>query len=182
MVARTLGWPLIDDQLVEIVAQHLRVNPSLVHLLDETSSTWVSDVLGEFWPTEIPTRDAFVGDLKRVVQLLALHGDVVIVGHGGGFFLPPHRGLHVWVVAPDEYRLARIKAATGDEESTARRKLEEATRQRLEHLKRIVGHDATDPTLYDMVLNSARQPLDMLSDVIVAAARRAGFAAQAREG
>jgi len=182
MIARTLGWPLIDDQLVEIVAHHLRVNPSLVHLLDESASTWVSDVLGEFWPTEIPTRDTFVRDLKQVVQILALHGEVVIVGHGGGFFLPPHQGLHVWVVAPEADRLARIEAATGDDESTARRTIEEATRQRLHHLKRIVGHDATDPTLYDMVLNSARQPLDVLSDVVVAAARRAGLANEAQEG
>lgn len=181
-VARTLGWPLIDDQLVDMVAEHLRVNPSLVHLLDETASTWVSDVLGEFWPKEMPNRDTFVRNLKRVVQLLALHGDVVIVGHGGGFFLPPHQGLHVWIVAPEEHRLARIMNETGDEESKARRKIEEETRQRRDHLKRILGHDATDPTLYDMVLNSARQPLDVLSDVVVAAAQRAGLTNQAEEG
>ncbi len=178
-VARTLGWPLIDDQLVDIVAQHLRVNPSLVHLVDQAASTWVSDVLGEFWPDEIPTRDAFVHDLKRIVQLLAMHGDVVIVGHGGGFFLPPRRGLHVWIVAPEEHRLAGMMSATGQDEATARRTVEEATRRHLDHLKRILGHDATDPTLYDLVLNSARQPLDVLSDVVVAATRRAGFAAAA---
>ncbi|MCG6963967.1 MAG: cytidylate kinase-like family protein [Acidobacteria bacterium] len=174
-VGTALGWQVVADEVVDLVAEHLQLNPTLLHLLDDRSSSWVTDVLGEFWPHEVPTRDAFVGQLKQVVQLLAMHGDVVFVGHGAGFFLPPQYGLHVKLVMSDAMRIDRIRASENVDEAAAHRRLGELARRHEALLVRALGHDGTDPRWYDLVLNSARQPIEVLADVVVAACRRTGL-------
>jgi hypothetical protein len=171
-VGAALGWPVLDHELVDLVAAHLHVNPAMVELLDENAASWVSDVLGEFMPTEVLTRDTYTHQLRRVIQLLAMHGEVILLGRGASLFLPRGRGLAVRVVASQPDRVARVCGRSGVDEDRARREIEEVDRMRAHFVSHTFDRDVSDPQLYDLVLNSSWLPLDVLAELVIAACRR----------
>ena len=171
-VGEALGWPVLDHEVVDLVAAHLRVNPSLVELLDEDAASWVSDVLGEFMPTEVLTRDAYTHELRRVVQLLAMHGEVIVLGRGAHLFLPRERGLSVRVVATLEDRIARVRGRGGLSEARARDEIEEADGARAHFAAHAFNREVSDPLLYDLVVNSSLSRLDELAGVVTDLCRR----------
>jgi hypothetical protein len=171
-VGEALGWPVLDHEVVDMVSAHLRVNPALVELLDDDAASWVSDVLGEFMPTEVLTRDAYAHELGRVIQLLAMHGEVVLLGRGAHLFLPRGRGLSVRVVATLEDRIARVRARRGVSEARARDEIEEADRARAHFVAHAFDRNVSDPLLYDVVVNSSLSALDELADVVTDVCRR----------
>jgi Cytidylate kinase-like family len=167
-----LGWPGLDHELVDLVASHLHVNPEMVQLLDEDAASWVSDVLTELMPVEVITRDTYTHHLRRVIQLLAVHGEVILLGHGAQLFLPRSRGISVQVFASLEDRVARVRARTGKDEKGARAEIQEADRARAHFISRTFDRDVADPQLYDLSLNSSSLPIDALTDAVIAACRR----------
>jgi hypothetical protein len=167
-----LGWPVLDHELVDLVATHLHVNPDMVELLDEDAASWVSDVLTELMPVEVITRDTYTHHLRRVIQLLAVHGEVILLGHGAQLFLPRNRGISVQVIAPLEDRVARVRARTSKDEKAARTEVQEADRARAHFVSRTFDRDVADLQLYDLTLNSTWLPIDVLADAVVAACRR----------
>jgi hypothetical protein len=185
-VGASLGWPVVDHELVDLVAEHQHLNPQMVELVDEGAASWVSDVLTELMPVEVISRDAYTRHLRRVIQLLAIHGEVVFLGRLAHLFLPRRCGLSVEVVASLPDRIARVRARTGKNEPDARRDIEDADGARAEFASRTFGRDIADPHSYDLVLNSSWLPLDLLSDLVVGACRRRfprpGSAAGAAQG
>jgi cytidylate kinase len=166
LVGAALGWPALEHEVVDLVAAHLRVKPALVELFDEDAASWVSDVLGEFMPTEVVTRDSYTQEVRRVTQLLAMHGEVILLGHGANLFLPRRRGLSVRVVAALEDRIARVRTRTGLDEEHARAEIEVADKAREHFVARAFERDVSDPLLYDMVVNSSSSSLTELAEMV----------------
>lgn len=71
---------MLGHELVDLVAEHLHVNPEMVELVDAGAASWVSDVLTELMPVKVISRDTYTHHLRRVIQLLAVHGEVVLLG------------------------------------------------------------------------------------------------------
>jgi hypothetical protein len=171
-VGTALGWPVLDHALVDLVAAHLHVDPQMVDLVDEGAASWVSDVLSELMPVKVITRETYTRQLRCVIQLLALQGDVVLLGHAVHLFLPHGRGLSVEVVASLEDRVARVRARSSVDEAGARSEIEKADRARAHLVSRTFDRDVADPQLYDLIVNSSWMPLDLLADLVVTACRR----------
>ncbi|MGD1149081.1 MAG: cytidylate kinase-like family protein [Thermoanaerobaculaceae bacterium] len=171
-VGSALGWPVLDHELIDLVAAHLHVNPQMVEIVDEDAASWVSDILTELMPVKVITRDAYTRNLRRVIQLLAMHGDVVLLGHAVHLFLPRGRGLSVEVVASLEDRVTRVRTRSGIDEAEARAEIEKADRARTHRVSRTFDRDVADPQLYDLIVNSSWLPLDLLADLVVTACRQ----------
>lgn len=93
----------------------------------------------------------------QILEELANEGDVVIVGRAGQVILHGRPDvLHVRVTAPLELRIERIVAADGISREAARARVEDSDRNRSRHLRRHYHVDWSDPTLYDLVLNTER--------------------------
>src|SRR5664280_3720983 len=127
---QALGWPVLDREVVDLVAAHLHVNPSMMNLLDKDAANWVTDVLGDLMPHAMITRDTYTHELRRVFQLLAVHGEVVFLGRDANFFLPHERGLSVRVVATIEDRIARVCSRSGMDKASAYDEIKDADRAR----------------------------------------------------
>jgi cytidylate kinase len=171
-VGTSLGWPVLDHEVVDLVAAHLRVNPAMTELFKEGAASWVSDVLGEVMPTEVMTRDTYTHELRRVIQLLAIHGEVVLVGRGAHLFLPRGRGLAVCVIATPESRVARVRARSGLDEKQARDEVEKAEKARADFVSHTFNRDVSDPLLYDLVVNSSSCPVEELAGAVSDLCRR----------
>jgi cytidylate kinase len=172
LVGAALGWPILDHEVVDLVAAHLQVNPSMVSLLDKDAASWVTDVLSDLMPHAMITRDAYTHELRRVVQLFAVHGEVILLGRAANFFLPPERGLSVRVVANIEDRIARVRSRSGLDREGAHEEIEEADRARAQAVSHAFDCDAEDPLYYDLVANSSRFALDEIAEVVAGACRK----------
>jgi hypothetical protein len=171
-VGAALGWPVLDHELIDLVAAHLHVDPQMIDFVDEDAASWVSDVLTALMPVTVITHDTYTHHLRRVVQLLALHGNVVLLGHAVHLFLPRGRGLSVEVVASLEDRVARVRSRSNMDEPGARAEIKKADRARTHFASRTFDRDVADPELYDLVVNSSWLPLDMLADLVITVCRR----------
>ena len=170
-----LGWSVIDRQVVDLIADQLHVDPAMVDLLDEREANWVRDVLGDFLPGQVISRDTYVRHLSEVSRMLAMHGRVVLLGRGMTFFLPRRQGLAVRLVAELEDRITRVQARDGVDEAAARRAIDETDHIRAQFHGRYFGHDGTAPDFYDLVINTSSMPLEDVAELVIDACQLRGL-------
>jgi cytidylate kinase len=175
LLGDALGWAVLDQEIVDLMADTFDLDAAALHLLDEAGANWVREVLGDLMPHQVINRDAFVHHLGKVMRLVTMHGKVVLVGRGAQLFLPRSSGLAVRLVAPLDDRIRRVRARDGVDETAARRHITEVDGRRAEFLEHYFGCDPQDPTLYDLVLNRSTLTDDALVDIVLAACRQRGY-------
>lgn len=175
LIGDGLGWPVLDGEIVDLVAETFDMDRAMVHILDEARSNWVRDVLGDLMPQQVLNRDTYVHHLGKVIRLVGLHGQVVIVGRGAQLFLPRRSGLAVRLVAPELDRVRQIAHREHLERDAARREVADVDRRRARFLDHYFGRDIDDPQLYDVILNTSTMEADEVAQVVVDACRRRGY-------
>jgi cytidylate kinase len=114
----------------------------------------------------------YISTVCAVIQGLAEKGGVVIVGRGSQVILRDWPGsLHAYVTAPLDLRTARTADQTGVSVEEAAKTVHESDKDRLAYYHKFFKVDVDDPTIYDVVVNTAHLPYDAAADVIEAAAR-----------
>ena len=156
MLGETLGWKVFDRQLLECMAEKYHTTPAMLELVDETTTSWVAELFGNLIVPESLTQLQYVIRASRMILMAAHGGKVVFVGRGARFILPQERGLAVRLIASQKYRIQQImerRRVTFDE---AQAYVTKTDADRRAFIKRYFHHDATDPHLYDMVINVER--------------------------
>jgi cytidylate kinase len=174
-LGEALEWPVLGSEIVDLIAETFQLDGAMVHMLDDAKANWVRDVLGDLMPHQVINLDTYVHHLSRVMRLIALHGNVVLVGRGAQFFLPGNRGLAVRLVASNEERLRRVRAAEHMDEAAARRHIDDVDRRRAYFAKHYFGRDVDDPTLYDLVLNRSKLTDDELVETVLTMCHKRGY-------
>jgi Cytidylate kinase-like family len=169
IVGKRLGWKVLDKNLLDHVAERFHLDPSMLKLVDETSSNWVYDVLGTWMDNKVIPHEAYVAQLTRIIQAAARQTNFIFVGRGARFLLPREKVLAVRLVASEGFRLKRIMQYYKLSEADARRYMHELDKGRREFVQRFFHHDITDPHLYDMVINTESLGLEGAADEIIAA-------------
>ena len=106
------------------------------------------------------------------------HGDCVLVGRGVAHILPVETTLRVRLVAPVTWRVAAMSRKLGVSEAEAAVKVAAIDRQRVQFAREHFNKDTTDPSLYDLVLNTERFSVEQCADLIVEALHRLQETAQ----
>ncbi len=165
-LAERLGYQLLDRALLERIAAEARIDPDLAQKLDEHVDPWVRRIGRALWyggfetvalgdPNGIVDSDRVAALGGRIVEEAAAAGDCVIVGRGAQCLLRGRSDVfHVFVYAPREERLRRLRARLGpvtDLELT----LDEVDRERAAFTRRYFGEDRWNPHLYHMMVNAA---------------------------
>ncbi len=110
---------------------------------------------------------AYLHAVEQVVHELAERGNVVIVGRGSQIILKDRPGvLHVRVIAPLELRIERIMQEKGIALDAAQAQIEASDRSRKRYLNRFYKTQWEDPTLYDVILNTARISIDSAAELL----------------
>jgi cytidylate kinase len=114
---------------------------------------------------------------SAVAELAASH-NVVILGSGAQFlFAKVAASLHVQIVAPLPYRIARVMRLGKVDRTTAERIIEERDREKETFIETLYNKDWKDPAHYDLVVNIDHFSNDMAVDIIVRAAQAKGIEA-----
>ena len=165
-VGRSLGWSVLDRELVQDLAERVGLEPRLLELMDETRINWFSETLLNLFSSRLLLQDSFVSMLSRSMALAAFERPVVIVGRAGNLVLTPDRGLRVRIVAPREMRVAVLLDREGLDLRSAGRHLDRLDAGRVDFVRRHFHCDPTDPGLYDLVVNVIAFGVDGTAELI----------------
>ncbi len=183
-VAATLGWQLLDNDLVDAVAQRLGVSADEVAAREERVPTMVqrlADALALSAPEAMPPMAA--GPLppsdERIVEVTALvireavaRGHAVIVGRGAQSMLAESGdALHVFCYAPRVALVARTSARTGLGINEAAKLVDETNRHREQYVRTHWRRGWRDFDNYHVLLNTEWLGLNGAAELIVHVAR-----------
>jgi cytidylate kinase len=168
-VAEALDFGLFGREIVEEVAREEGVDHWLVDGLDEHVQSGIERSLDELAGRSGIDGDRFQRKVARAVTTLGRRGSVVIVGRGAPFLLGEHDALRVLLVAPRaqrEERWAKLEGLAPDQAGSA---LDVAERRRAEYARHCFGVDHTDPTRYELAVDTHAFGISGAADLIVEA-------------
>ena len=118
---------------------------------------------------------------SAIAETAASH-NVVILGSGAQFlFSRVAASLHVQIVAPLPYRIARVMRIARVDRAAAENMIADRDREKETFLSTLYGSDWRDPAHYDLVLNINQFSNEMAVQIIVKAAQAKGIEATAVE-
>lgn len=147
-VAGELGWTLLDNAVVDAVAERLGVPaaevsareermPSLIERLADTMALGSPELMPQVNDSAMPpTEERLVDVTRRVVEEAVARGPVVVVGRGAQAMLAEREdALHVLCVAPRAALIARVRSRLGIDGAEAERLVDSTNRQREGYVK-----------------------------------------------
>jgi len=164
-LASDLQIDLYDHEIVEEIARNANVSQKIVESLDEQDRSvldeWISS-LGEYhmWAYDYLTQ------LTRVICALGTHGHSIIIGRGASYILPKEVSLRVLVVAPLEVRVGNVMLKYRVSEKDARRNIMRSEADRRAFIRKYFQADLTEPTNYDLVVNTENTEIDIAARII----------------
>jgi CMP/dCMP kinase len=162
-VAQQLGYRKVWRGLINQAARKARTPQVALALLDDLGLFGLKPSRSE--------ETAYLDAVRDLVEEYARAGDVLIVGRGGQVVL---RGwahtLHVRIIAPLEVRVARLVQRQGISAEPALAQIRTSDRARKRFIARAYSVDWDDPSLYDLVLNTAALDIPRATGLICYAA------------
>jgi cytidylate kinase len=184
-VASALGFRVVDNELIDRVAERSGLPPAEVANREERAPGFVERLVRALSrsapelqsdpPDRLPEPEekSLVQITEKVVAEIAAEGRVVLVGRAALAVLSgSHDALHVKIVAPLRFRVARIAERDGVDAREAEHRVKECDANRARYHAHHYGRDWNDATNYHMVLNTGMLGLDGATAVIVARAKR----------
>jgi cytidylate kinase len=173
-LAETLGWELLDRELLHQAAEVEHVPDAELERLDEKALTMADRF------SLHPPHQKYLHGLKAAAETAAQRGNVVLVGRGARHLLSEQPGtLHLRLVAPKPWRAQRMSQLEGWSLDESMARCTEMDRIRSRFARYFFGHKANPAAEYDLVFNTERVSLDDVVAVVAAITRGASVAASA---
>jgi cytidylate kinase len=172
LVARRLGWELLDKSLIHEVAERFQLRDSAARRLQERGSWWLERVARAVW-LETGGTTVDVVDAENVHEFTvhaileaAERGKCVIVGRGAQCVLHGRPDvLNVFVFAPLEYRMQRLEHCYQGK-SELRSAIARVDEERAAYIREFHSVDWKDPALYDLWING-KCGVESAADIIL---------------
>ncbi len=168
-LAEKLGIDIFHQEVINEIAKRADVSEKLLESLDERGFSiledWISSLVYDrhLWP------DEYMQHLMKVIGTIGKHGRAVIVGRGANFVLPPEKRFSVRIVAPQPWRIQNVSKEFDITPEEAKRRVMQTESDRRAFIRKYFNADITDPTNYDLVINTATLNVDDTVNVISSA-------------
>jgi CMP/dCMP kinase len=168
IIAKELGWRLVDKDLIAEISKTEKVPPSEVAAFDEKVDPWIHRITRTVWglgadgisvvaPVEMFDAEKAANLAKRVVTEAYNMGHCVIVGRGAQCVLRNKPDVfHAFVYARWEDRVRKIekRVKPGTDVSALIRATDA---QRIEYIRVHYKEKWTNPYLYDIMIDSKNE-------------------------
>lgn len=162
-LAETLGWELLDRELLHQAAAVEHLPDAEMERLDEKAIS-----LADRFRLH-PPHAKYIHGLREAAQQAAARGNVVLVGRGTDQLIADAPNvLHLRLVAPRDWRARRMAQREGWTFEQALARCTEEDRIRDRFMRYFFGQAPFQAEQYALVLNTGRVPLD---DVVTAVVR-----------
>jgi hypothetical protein len=167
--ADCLGWHLLDKEILDQLSTQYGTSRAMLDVVDEKKVAWLADVINGWVEGKGFSQLAYVHRLHHLFLAAAQRGDVVIVGRGARFMLPRRAGFSVRIIAPLQERIQQIVARLGLSAGEARVYIQRMDKLRDEFLESFFHHDARDPAIHDLVINTEQLGAESSLDLLLSA-------------
>lgn len=178
MVAERLGYELIDQEMLDIVAHKAGVTVKKIREIEKLAGDSLLTLVSEIISTASITRhvpgiatefdeDSYRLFLKRVITELAVREKAVIIGRGGQLILRDHpKAVRVYLMAEESDRVKYLMVRYGVSRSRAESVARKEERKRLNFLRGFEMGDPEDLLMYHAVINMSRVDYDVAAGLI----------------
>lgn len=170
-VSVKLGWQVYAQDVLEYICQEGTFQQNVLDSLAPTAREWVEENLQRLQKAEGISNHPLVVDLSRTLLCLATQGEVILLGRGAGFVLPPRTTLNVRLVAPRQDRIAYLSEWMRLTEDEATALVDQRDQSRADFISTHFHRNVNDIHQYDLVLNTSLLGEERCANLIVQAAR-----------
>jgi cytidylate kinase len=183
IVAKTLGWSLLDNAVVDAVAARMGLSteevqareervPSLVERLTAAMAMGSQEWASPMAAAKRPTDEQLIEVTRHIIEEAIARGPLVVVGRGTQEMLAEREDtLHVFCYAPRKALIMRTMKREGVSAEEAARLVDDTNRQRDQWVRLHWERDRRAHENYDLSVNTDRLGIQGASDLIVFAAK-----------
>ena len=166
-LAKKLGWQLLDETLMDQLAEELGIPVGEFKSVDEHSRSWLVDTLHSMLNKNYVSDIRYINHLKRIIAHAAKKGDLVIVGRGANHILPPDKCLNVRITASLATRIENtLKYEDKKSKLEAESWVKKIESERHRFIRQYFGKNPYNPWYYDLVISTDHLSLDQAVDLI----------------
>ena len=189
LLGSALGWPVLDRDLAERLAEQLRCRSADVEAHHERAPRFLERIAAAFTvvPSDapvlpelsrLPNPDTLVEATRAILLEAVRTPPLIVIGHGANCLLCDRRDvLRIRVTAPYPVRVRRVARRTGQSVDEAGADVRQRDADRRQYLERYYKKDTNDPYLYDLQINTATITLEVAAQMVVRLIRPDGVAA-----
>ena len=184
IVARSLGWTLYDNEIVDAIAERSGLTRAQVSAQEERVPSLVERISGAFalgTPEAMPplpdgqpatTEEEIVATTKRVIDDAVSRGPAVFVGRGAQCLLAERiDGLHVFCYAPPAALIAYARDRRGIPARDAEKAVADMNKQREQYVRRHWSRNWMSLSNYHLCLDTSFHGIERSGQMVVDAAR-----------
>jgi cytidylate kinase len=153
-LADELKMDLIGGHIIQHVAESAKMSRKVIESLDEKAiplrDTWLSALFESkhLWP------DQYLGHLTKVIGTIGAYGDAIVMGRGAQYILPHESTFRIRIIAPLEFRIENTVRDFKYTKEQAESYVVKTEADRRAFIRKYFHADVTDPTQYDIVVNT----------------------------
>lgn len=182
LVAKELGFTLIDEEIVEMVALEANVSPDYVDSVAKETGTegFMPRLMSKLGPfrkgyVEVAMEkkpgyidgNLYIHLLHKVVPRIAQQDDVIIIGRGGQYLLADHpKAFHFLMIADFEHRIDFMMENYQLNRKQAQVVVEKQSKRRLNLYRYFGKTDYDHPSHYHMVFNMNKVRMDQAAAAV----------------
>jgi cytidylate kinase len=166
-VADKLGFTMVDDQIIEEIAQSTQKRTQVIKDIDEKARTNIGELIHSLLNPDYIDESKYVTELVRIILTYAHKGNSVILGRGANFITPFAKGLHINITAPYSVRVARAIEHEGHSESKAKKIIAKVEKERADFVTRYLNRDINKKNSYDLTINTSYLTVNQARDIIL---------------
>ena len=183
LVAKSLGWSLLDNAVVDAVAARIGLSvaevrdreervPSLVERLTAAMAMGSQEWASPMAAAKRPTDEQLIEVTRHIIEEAIARGPVVVVGRGAQAMLAERDdALHVFCYAPRKALIARTMQREGLSAEEATRLVDSTNKERDQWVRLHWERDRSAHENYDLSVNTERLGIGGSAQLIVEAAR-----------
>jgi cytidylate kinase len=148
------GFDLFHDKIIEAMVETSKNSRALLETLDERGMNIVDDIVSNFVNEHHLWLDDYSKLLFKILSTIGKHGNAVVLGRGANCVLHKQNVIRVRIVSPMAVRLIHIGKSLDLNRDDAQKYMVSTDANRAAFIKRYFNSDATDPSNYDLILNT----------------------------
>ncbi len=189
LVAKRLGWTVVDNELVDRVAVRAGLSPQEVAEKEESAPGLFDRIVRALAASsqEILTPESaeaikpleeprLVQITEKVVTEVAAAGRVVLVGRAAtAVLMGEHHAIHARLVAPRAHRIVVVMQRSQLDRKAAEEAIDRIDANRARYHREFYKRDWADPAGYHLTLNTEALGYEGATELIVGRARALGW-------
>ena len=168
-LAQALKMDLVGAQIIQKIAESADISAKVIESLDEKELTRRDHWLSSLIETRHLWEDDYLYHLTKVIGTFGRQGNFVIVGRGAQYILPPEDTFRLRFIAPMDVKIQNVMRDFGSSIIDAEKYVIKTDSDRHAYLRKYFNADVTDPSHYDMVVNTGKLGIDGSLEAVKAA-------------